>query len=355
MNLFSKPSTYGILTAIASVGACMLILNRPNEASQSQAQAQVRSLPQSPKRDGAPDAETQPSLTLENQGWQHITDARITGDSSHYRDALRIADQLNESDETRFAGRLLRGHALHQTHRFAEARVVAESLASERGMHTDHGLLGDILLDMGEVDGAIAAYEKQMSLRPGLEAYARAAQVRWLKGQTRGAIEAMTMAVTSGSTRNPEPVAWALSMLALYQFQTGADAEALTSVDNALRLSPGHPRALVAKARIEMGRGRFSEALPLLNEGASKLPEPATLWLLTDCLRATGDEARADRMQAGWIKRAAKEDPRDWLSIWQPWATTLSKHSAWQKRNSTPDRTYLLTMPWPGQPLPQAT
>ena len=163
---------------------------------------------------------------------------------------------------------------------------------------------------MGEVNSAIAAYEKQMALRPGLEAYARAAQVRWLKGQTSGAIEAMAMAARSGSKRNPEPVAWTLSMLALYQFQTGADAEALASVDAALRLSPGHPRALVAKARIEMGRGRFSEALPLLNEGAAKLPEPATLWLLTDCLKATGEEARADRMQAGWIKRAAKEDPR---------------------------------------------
>ena len=315
MNIFSQPTTYGVLATLTSAGAAMLILNRPNEASPTPAPRISASSART-----APLIETQaaeevraklaPRMSLENKGWQHVADARSTGDGSHYREALGIAAELEGAEETKFAGMLLRGHVLHQMHRFADARVLAESLVSERGMHTDHGLLGDILLDMGDVTGAIAAYEKQMALRPGLEAYARAAQVRWLKGQTGGAIEAMAMAASAGSARNPEPVAWTLSLLALYQCQTGADADALASADAALRLSPGHPRALVAKARIEMGRGRFAEALPLLNQAAARLPEPATLWLLTDCLKATGDQTRAARMESGWMKRAAKEDPR---------------------------------------------
>ena len=50
------------------------------------------------------------------------------------------------------AALLLRGHVLHQMHRFAEAEAIARRLVTPREFVLDFGLLGDVLMEQGRVD-----------------------------------------------------------------------------------------------------------------------------------------------------------------------------------------------------------
>ena len=248
--------------------------------------------------------------TLENIGWEHVATARSSGDEKHYRKALEVAAKLESQSETRFSGWLLRGHVYHQLHRFNDAKGIARKLVEERGLHHDSALLGDVLFDTGDIDGAIASFQRLMESRPGLLAYTRAGQLRWLKGKTYSAITAMEMAAQAGSARNPEPVAWVLSTLAQYQLHVGRAKEAAATIGKAERLLPGHPRTLYAKAQIQMAAGQFTEASKTLHAVAARSPEPATLWALADCLTASGKTEQAVRIRVGLERRAAADDPR---------------------------------------------
>ena len=280
------------------------------EEVEAESSREVADAAQLDKNVSASSVSRSPRITPENEAWGYVAAARSTGDEKLYREALKIAHTLENAEATRLNGMLIRGHILHQMHRFHEARLLAAELVELRGMHCDHGFLGDVLLDIGDIDGAIGAYQQQMSLRPGLEAYARAAQVRWMKGQCEGAIDAMKMAANAGTTRNPEPLAWVLSTLALYQFQVGARDDALATIDAALEVVSGYPRALTVKGRILMATGHNAKAKSLLSDAAAKLPEPAVLWLLADCLVQTGESDRAVRIGQGIVRRGAKADPR---------------------------------------------
>jgi len=104
--------------------------------------------------------------------------------------------------------RLLRGHVLHNLHRFHDAELIARQLVAERGLSFDYALLSDALMEQGKLDQSVAACQKEMELKPGLEAYSRAANLRWLKGDLPGAIQAMEAAVRASSPLDPANCAW---------------------------------------------------------------------------------------------------------------------------------------------------
>src|SRR5258706_7491423 len=87
--------------------------------------------------------------------------------------------------------RLVRGHVLHNLHRFREAEAIARKLAADRGRPEDFALLSDALMEQGDVAGAVDACQCLVNLRPGVEAYSRMAHLRWLKVDFAGATRAM--------------------------------------------------------------------------------------------------------------------------------------------------------------------
>ena len=48
-----------------------------------------------------------------------------------------------------------------------------------------------------------------LDLKPFYQSYTRAAHLRWLKGDLDGATDAMRLAISSASPRDPESSAWA--------------------------------------------------------------------------------------------------------------------------------------------------
>jgi len=243
-------------------------------------------------------------------GQYFISKARATRDYGYYQRAeasARCAEALEPGNQQAL---LLRGHLLHQEHRFKEAEQLARQLVSRRGLFLDYGLLGDALMEQGKVDEAGEAYQHMMDLKPFYQSYTRAAHLRWLKGDLPGAIGLMRLAIKAASPRDPESIAWAYSRLAIYQLQAGRPYDALESCQSALTFQPAYPPALLARGRVLLAQKRAAEAVSALQEAVKGDAAPDYQWTLADAFRAAGraDEARA--IDASIQQTGTVTDPR---------------------------------------------
>src|SRR6185436_12517768 len=129
--------------------------------------------------------------------------------------------------------------------RFKEAELLARRLVMTRGAPFDHGLLGDALMELGQLSEAAAAYQQMMDLRPDARALARAAHLRWLKGDLPGAVEAMQQAARSVGARDAESAAWMHTRLAFYHLASGQTSLASQACSAALQRQSEYPPALL--------------------------------------------------------------------------------------------------------------
>ncbi len=266
----------------------------------------------------------QTNALVEKLGWSFVEKARASFDPGFYKLAEQCAlcleskqnekqpdDQpLASAQSLRAASLLLRGHALHNLHRFAEAERIARELVEMRGIAYDFGLLGDVLMEQGKLDEAILAYQKMMEMRPGPQAYSRAAHVRWLKGDLDGARVLMRLAAQSAGQGDPESSAWAWSRLALFELQAGTVKQAHAMCDLALELQKDYAPALLARGRILLAENKASEAVAPLQKAAGINRLPEYQWTLADALRAAGRNDEAAKVESELAASGAANDPR---------------------------------------------
>jgi tetratricopeptide (TPR) repeat protein len=247
---------------------------------------------------------------LERLGWAYIAKARVSFDPGFYA----LAEQTASCMDTRTPGSsealLLRGHALHNQHRFASAETVARGLVKQRGLWFDYGLLGDVLMEQGNLDEAIAAYQHMMDQRPGPQAYSRAAHVRWLKGDLVGAIELMQKTVAGIGARSPESAAWAHVRLALYHLQAGQKGQAEAQLRAALRRQSLYPPALLVRGRLLLTEGRAEAAIEALTQASASNTLPEYQWALIEALHTTGQNQSAREHERRLMQRGAMDDAR---------------------------------------------
>lgn len=247
---------------------------------------------------------------LERLGWLFTAKARHSYDPGYWKLAEQcgrcIAARRPHSPEAL----LLLGHVLDSLHRFHEAETMARELVAARGLHFDWGLLGDALMEQGRLAEAIDAYQKMIDLKPGPQSYSRAAHVRWLKGDLRGAIELARMAARASDPRDADSSAWSYSRLALYELQFGDAKQALEACEIALRIRPGHAEALLVRGRILLAGGDTSEAIEALSGAAALNPLPEYRWMLAEALRSAGRESEASGEEERLVRDGAASDPR---------------------------------------------
>lgn len=248
-------------------------------------------------------------LALERLGWLFVAKARESFDAGFYKLAEQCAACLEERKPGSEEAMLLRGHALQNQHRFKEAEPLARALAERRGLPFDFGLLGDVLMEQGQLAAATDAYQKMIDLRPGPQSYARGAHIRWLKGDLAGATELMQEAASASSPKDPEAAAWTYSRLAGLQFQSGACAEARQNCDAALALRPDYPPALLLRGRMLLGEDA-TEAVENLERAARANPLPDYQWTLAEALRAAGREPEAKIIESRLRQHGVASDPR---------------------------------------------
>ncbi len=258
-------------------------------------------------------AETAKQATAGNYerlGWSYISKARRTLDAGYYKLAEKTADVMDARFGPTDEALLLRGHVYHNLHRFQDAEKVARVLVARRGIAFDYALLSDALMEQGKLMESVAACEKMMALKPGVDAYSRAANLRWLTGDLSGAIEAMEAAVRAGSPLDATDTAWTLSRLSAYYLQAGRTDGALKVARSAEHLVSDYPPALLAEGRALLALGQAPLSVVPLEKAARLNPLPEYQWWLADALRADGNAGAAAKVEAELEARGEVSDPR---------------------------------------------
>lgn len=205
------------------------------------------------------------------RGFDWLSKARLTGDPGDVVQAAACADLplVAESDPVPLADdpevNLLRVQVLLSQHAFARARDYAQLWTQQADAPPiAHVLLSDALLELGDIDGATAALAIAMQARPDQNAYARAAHLRWLRGDIEGAKRIYADVLQNRDPSHPEPTAQRFLELAkLVQIQGDLDgAKAL--VQAGLAAMPGHRDSLIWLANVALDAGHADVAATLL-------------------------------------------------------------------------------------------
>jgi tetratricopeptide (TPR) repeat protein len=254
--------------------------------------------------------ETNNFQNLEKLGWLFVAKARASFDPGYYKLAEQCALCLESHQPRAVEALLLRGHVLQSLHRFREAEGLARELVARRGLSFDYGLLGDVLMEQGNLSEAAAAYQKMVDQKPDLQAYARISHLRWLKGDLAGATEVMQLAVSAASPNATESAAWVNTRLGMLQFQSGKREDALQSCDAALQYQQNYAPALLLRGRILLADGKAPEAVPVLQSAVKLNPLPDYQWALAEALGAAGHADEAVAAEDNLRRQGAVADPR---------------------------------------------
>ena len=255
-------------------------------------------------------AGAQAGLALERLGYLFVSRARVSNDPGDYTLAEKTAECLDVRQPGQPAAMLLRGHVLHQLHRFAEAEGIARTLVGMRTFPLDYGLLGDVLMEQGRLAEAGDAYQKMLDLKPFFQSYTRAAHLRWLKGDLNGAIAAMRLAINTASPRDKESSAWAWTRMSAYELQAGRLEAAESAAATALTYQNDYAPALMAQGRVLLATQRTADAVAALRRAAALNPLPEYQWILSDALRLEGLDADAVVIEDQIVARGRTSDPR---------------------------------------------
>ncbi|NNL85941.1 MAG: hypothetical protein HKP27_09825 [Myxococcales bacterium] len=247
---------------------------------------------------------------LERLGWAFVEQAHALEDAGFYRLAELCGRVLAAEAGSRDAARLLRGHALHGLHRFAEARELAEHLVATRGLPSDYGLLGDVLLDTGNLSGAANAYQRMMDLRPDARSHLRAAALRSRSGDLPGAIAAMHTAIRATGSRNRSQLAWAWAELARFELEAGSLDASRTAARRALQLDANNGTARRIRARVHLADNEWSAARELLLSRRSRKIPTSDLRMLLEAETELGLWAEVAATREALLASATRSDPR---------------------------------------------
>jgi tetratricopeptide (TPR) repeat protein len=130
--------------------------------------------------------------------------------------------------------------------------------------------------------------------KPNLDAYARVAYLRELRGDLDGAEEALRLAVSAGG-EVPENTAFAQALLGDLELVRGRPARAVRAYDAALALVPDHTPSVFGIARARAAQGRLGDAIRRLQGLVDRLPSPAYATALGEAELAAGRREAAAR------------------------------------------------------------
>lgn len=221
--------------------------------------------------------------------------ARETGEAAFYTRAEAALREALERDPNSVEATLGLGVVALSRHRFAEALALgrrAQRLAPQSAPPL--GVVGDALLELGRYREAFAAFNRMVALKPSVSSYARIAYARELRGDTAGAIAAMSLAVDAAGTGPSEAGAFARTQLAnLILPRRPAVAEPIYR--QALLLRPRYAPALIGLGHAQAARGKLRRALQLYRRALAAAPSPEAAVALGDALLRLGQHARAER------------------------------------------------------------
>ena len=220
-----------------------------------------------------------------------------------------------------------------------------------------YGLIGDALVELGRYDAAFAAFERMVSLRPGLASYARIAYARSSSATARGGRGAMRLALDAAEDSRADCLGTRRAREARARLGRRLAAGRHAS---ALRVVPGYPAARVELARIEAARGRRngrsprrgarSPFRPLRRSGSSR--SFSTARVVTGRRSASAPPSRSSAGCSRRTASASTSSPPSTAPITAPaCARTSSPHAVRGRRGPRSTGTMPLAGPLPARPL----
>lgn len=187
--------------------------------------------------------------------------------------------------------------ALLEQHRFTEARGLAESLhRSDPSDEHYRVLLAEIQLELGNYDAAGMLFQSIKSTRTSMIVGPRLARWEEIRGRDNVALSLLKAVRDSAVKRSDLPreqVAWFHLRIGEFDLRHGRPRRAERELRRALAIAPDDHRMLAAMAQLEASRGHRSRTIELGERSLAASLDPATLALLANAYRATGDSARA--------------------------------------------------------------
>ncbi|CAA9516462.1 MAG: hypothetical protein AVDCRST_MAG53-3107 [uncultured Solirubrobacteraceae bacterium] len=228
-------------------------------------------------------------------GDAYLQRVREGGDATGYVKAQRAFDRALQRDPRDLAATIGLGTLALARHQFKASLILGEravALAPEAAAPLP--VVVDALVELGRYDDAERTLQRLVDRRPGLAAYARISYLRELRGDVRGAVAAMRLAVDAGSS-TPEGAAYVQTLLGTLERNRGRLGPAVAAYRAALRAQPGFPAAGVGMAGVEASQGRADLARARLRRIVGRTPSPESALALAELELADGrsPESRA--------------------------------------------------------------
>ncbi len=203
-----------------------------------------------------------------------MTEARVSGDHPYYYPAAMCClDEALRRKPNNIEASMLKTSVLLSLHHFAEARALAKDLSANNPTISGlYGMLCDANVELGNLDEAVSDVDAMMRLRPGLEAYARAAYLREIHGDVDGALDAMSLAAQAGLSGSEE-AAWTRCTLGTMYLKYNRLDEAERCFEQTLAERKSYPSALAGLAMVWHKKSKDGAALALLDSALTLQPE----------------------------------------------------------------------------------
>jgi tetratricopeptide (TPR) repeat protein len=232
-----------------------------------------------------------------------IAEGRITGNSGYYNEAaLKMLNTVMNSNtpnkDIMFQAYSLRSAVLLNLHQFRDALSdAAKGLAINNFSSGIYGSLIDAEVELGNYKQAVDYCDKMLAIRPDLRSYSRASYLRQIHGQSKEAIQAMSMAVEAG-VPGEESTEWARTTLGDLYLTYGNVDSASIMYRTSLVYRPGYPYALIGMAKVEKARKNFDGAIAQTKLAIQTLSDGAFVALLADLYELKGDKGKAKEIRA---------------------------------------------------------
>lgn len=226
----------------------------------------------------------------------YLQQAEGTGDEFTYLPQAReMLEAALRRDPNNYHALTLKATLLNKLHQFEQSRDLSRQLLAQYPEHAYvHGTLVDALVELGAYEEAVQAADRMLSIRPGLDSYARASYLRELHGDTEGAIAAMRLAADAGMGGHQDR-AWALYQLGQL-FLGDAKLDTAAYIFNGiLEERPQYTRAVHGLAQVEMARGAYPGAIQILEQAYPEEPSWEALELLAEAYAAHGNTRKAQQ------------------------------------------------------------
>lgn len=245
--------------------------------------------------------------TLTLLGTLYLRQGHEMDDPASYRRAEQVIERALELNPDSLSAVYCKALLLSSNHQFQESlRLAQTTYKAHPEAHQFLLLIGDVLLELGNLPEATATYQRVAELSPRVYLDSRQSRLAENRGELKSAIQWMHHAAEGEMFQvvSKEGRAWYDMRLGELYFAVGNLDKAERHLADALRSHPDYPPALGAMAKVRVSQGKLEEAEALYRKGIAINNKPELLVGLGDLYMSIGKRDLAQQCYSDFEKLA---------------------------------------------------